>query len=263
MAPEFPFKRYHVPIIVRALRVLEHLAEHPGGCGATEISESLRIPKNTAFRILTTLADHGYLARDNEGKTYRLERKLLNLGYAAIDESSLVEKSIDILRELRDAVGESAFLAVRLEHQGVVVEQVPGLHPVKVLLQIGHRFPMHSAAPGKALLAYLPEAEVDAALQALKYQKYTERTITTAKAMRKELEEVRRLGYALDHAEEIEGMHCVGAAVLNHSGRPLAAIWIGGIAAALPSKDFERLGGIVKSAALRISQRFGYDGKGL
>ncbi len=261
MPAEFPFKRYHVPIIVRALRVLEFLAEQPKGAGTTEISEHLKIPKNTAFRILTTLADYGYLARDDEGKTYRLERKLLNLGYAAIDESSLAEKALDVMRELRNAVGESVFLAVRLERQGVVVEQVPGLRPIKVLLQLGHRFPMHTSAPGKALLAWLPEVELNEALGGLKYPKFTEQTITSVAAMRRELAEVRRLGYALDRAEEVGGMHCVGAPIFDHNGRPLAAIWFGGMAAALPEADFTRLGTLVREGALKISRRFGYEAK--
>lgn len=261
MTEHFPFQRYHVPILVRALKILELLSGIPGGCGASEAAGRLRIPKNTAFRILSTLADHGYLSKDEEGKLYRLDRKLLNLGYAAIDESSLVEKSMDVLRTLRDMTGESAFLAVRLGDQGVVVEQVPGLHPVKVMLQIGHRFPMHTSAPGKALMAYLPEDELDSLLKKISYARYTSRTITCASAMRRELRRIRRTGYALDRAEEIEGLHCVGAAVLDQRGRPLAAIWIGGMASALPRSDFKRLGAMVRDAAAQISRRFGNAGR--
>ncbi|MBL4699836.1 MAG: IclR family transcriptional regulator [Phycisphaeraceae bacterium] len=259
MSTEFPFKTYHVPIVVRTLRVLEFLAQQPQGCGATEVSSALEIPKNTAFRILTTLADHGYLNRDNEGKTYQLERKLLNLGYAAMGETSLVEKSIDVMRDLRDLTGQTAFLAIRLEHNGVVIEQVPGLHPVKVMLQIGHRFPMHTSAPGKALLAFMPEIEQEAIVQALDYTIFTDRTISDAKAMQQELASVKQLGYALDQAEEVEGLHCVGAPILNHRGHAIAAIWVGGLAAILPETEFERLGAQVQEASLRISQRFGYE----
>ncbi len=259
MTTEFPFQNYHVPIIVRTLRVLEFLSEQPKGCGATEVASALDIPKNTAFRILTTLADHGYLARDNEGRTYRLERKLLNLGYAAIDEASLVEKSIDVLRNLRDLTGQSVFLAVRLEHQGVVIEQIPGLHPVKVMLQIGHRFPMHTSAPGKALLAYLPKTEQEELVKSLKYTVFTDRTIRNAKAMRRELSQVQQQGYAVDIAEEVEGLHCVSAPVLNHRGHALAAIWVGSLASIIPQTEFENLGAQVQEAALQISKRFGYE----
>jgi DNA-binding IclR family transcriptional regulator len=222
------------------------------------VSEALEIPKNTVYRILTTLTDYGYLARDEQTNLYRLERKILSLGYKAIDESSLIERCLDVLRELRDETGESVFLAVQLGNQGVTIEQLPGLHPVKVLSEIGHRFPMYTSAPGKALMAYLPEAEAEEVIRNQSYKKHTARTITGIKAMRAELETVRHLGYSLDQGEELEDLHCVGAPVLNHRGHAIAAIWVSALASVIREEHFEEVGAQVRSAALRISKRYGY-----
>ncbi len=250
--------RYHVPNLDRALMILEFLASEPHGCGVSEIARRMELPKNSVFRIVSTLHAHGYLNRRDSDKTYRLSRKLLSLGYAAIDEHNLIEKSIQVMRELRDACDETTLIGTLIDNQGVVLEQVPSNQPVKVLIKIGHHFPLHTAAPGKAMLAFLPEDQCEAILDQMRFTKFTDRTITSKAEFRKELAEVRRLGYALDRGEELETLHCVAAPILDHRGHPVAGIWITGPASRLRSEDFERLGQLVKDHAMLISERFGY-----
>lgn len=252
------FRKYQVPAVVRAMEILELLAHDPRGKGVSEIAAAINRPKNSVFRICTTLTDLGYLAREEEGATYRLDRKLLSLGYAAVDESGLIEKAMDVLRDLRDATTESAFIAVLARDTGVVLEQVPGIYPVKVTIQIGHHFPLHSGAPGKAMVAFLPDDERTALLGRISFTRFNANTITTRAAFARELAEVRRRGYAFDREEEIEGLACVGAPVLNHRGYPCAGIWVAGPVDRLRAEDMDRLGGIVKEHAARISRRFGY-----
>lgn len=256
------FSRYHIPSLVRAIGVLEFLATHPEGCGVTAMAETLKLPKNSVFRIVTTLSDHGYLLRDKQAKTYRLSRKLLGLGYAAVDESSLIEKSGDVLHALRDATNETALLAVMSGDEGVVLEQIPSNHPVKVLIQIGHRFPMHCSAPGKALLAFMPASRRQALLKDYPFTRFTARTVTNAKALEAVLREVRKRGFAVDNEEEIEGVTCVSAPVLDHQGKPVAAIWVTGPATRLGIAQFNRVGQIVMAQARRISERLGCNGGG-
>jgi predicted transcriptional regulator len=105
--PEQTSKRYIVPILERALIILEALAKAPRGMGISQLARELGMPKNSVFRILTTLYSSGYLQRDDEGRIYSLSRKILALGYEALDELSLVDKSLDVMRELRDETGET------------------------------------------------------------------------------------------------------------------------------------------------------------
>lgn len=107
----------------------------------------LKLPRNRVFRIVSTLNAHGYLMRDEADKTFRLSRKLLSLGYAAIDEPNLIEKSLDVMRQFRDEVARIVLLGALVDNQRVVLEQVPSTQPVKVLVRIGHHFPLHTAAP--------------------------------------------------------------------------------------------------------------------
>jgi len=93
----------------------------------------------------------------------------------------------------------------------------------------------------------------------MKLEKFNERTLTAKNRFKKELERVRACGYALDHAEQLDGVHCVGAPVLNQHGYPIAAIWITGPRDRIPETSFEALGREVLSHANRISERFGYN----
>ncbi len=250
-------ERYHVPNLERALRIIESLADQTHPRGITEISGELGLPKNSVFRITTTLFNHGYLTRD-AGKQFALSSKLLSLGYAAVGEGHVVEKSIDMMREVRDRVDESVYVGIIEGTEGVVLEQVECHQQLKVVIGIGTRFPLHTAAPAKAILAHMEGPESEALLARLTLTRYTDRTITTIRDFRAELETVRRVGYAVDNGEHNDGFRCVGAAILNQRRRPVAAIWVVGPAFRLKVEDFSRIGPILRQGAMKISQRFGY-----
>lgn len=250
--------RYHVPNLERALQLMELLASHPTGLGITEISNLLKFPKNSTFRIATTLHNFGYLNRDENSKAFSLSGKLLSLGYAAVSDQNLVEKSLDVMRSLRDLLKETVLIGVILNQEGIVLEQVPGLFSFKFWVDVGTRFPMHTAVPSKAMLAFLPEEVKKEICQKMEFKKFTAHTITNLKDFYKVLDTVKKKGYAVDFGEEVDAMHCIGAPVFDRNGYPLAAIWITGPADRMPASSFDATGNIIKEHARRISQRLGY-----
>jgi IclR family acetate operon transcriptional repressor len=252
-------KRYIVPILERALIILEALAKAPRGMGISELSRELGMPKNSVFRILTTLYSSGYLQRDDEGRIYSLSPKILALGYEALDDLSLVDKSLDVMRELRDETGETVLVGTLVGDHGVVLELVPSSQPIKFLVDVGARFPLHTAAPAKAMLAFLPERDLEAQVKRIVFRKFTPSTLTSAVAFRRVLDEVRASGMAFDREEEMESLHCVAAPIFDHRGYPVAAIWITGPSYRFREEDFPRLGRKVRQAAERVSARFGHN----
>jgi DNA-binding IclR family transcriptional regulator len=251
-------ERYHVPNLERALTIMEYLADHPQPQGITDLAEALSFPKNSVFRIVSTLHAHGYLKRDDGSKRFVLGTKLLTLGYAAVQEGNLVEKSLDIMHLIRDQTDESTFLGILDGIEGVVLEQVASNQQVKVALTIGTRFPLHTAAPAKAMMAHLGDDALDDLFDRITYTPFTETTHTSAASLKAEIIASRQAGYAIDNGEHNEGIRCVAAAILNQRREPVAGIWIIGPAFRLKAEDFERLGPIVAAGALRISERFGY-----
>lgn len=237
--------------------VLEALGRSAGGLSLGELSEGLGIPKNSVFRIAATLETRGYVERDEAGRRFRLTRRWLHLSGPGA-ESTLFERSIDVMRRLREATRETVLLGVMIGDEGVVLEQAPGLHPFKFMVDPGTRFHLHTSAPGKAMLAALPEAERRAVVERLEYPRFNVRTITDAERFGRHLGSVAERGYAFDLAEEHEGQYCVGAAIRDGRGHPQAAIWITAPSSRIPDAELDAVGRIVRSHAEEISGRFGY-----
>jgi len=251
---------YKVPNLDRALTIMELLSHHPDGLSLSEIVEKLELPKNSVFRIVSTLHAHGYLNRDEANK-FTLGSKLLTLGYAAVQEGHLVEKSFDIMRQIGEETGETTCLGILDDSEGVVLECVTSSQQVQVVVRVGTRFMLHTAAPGKAMMAHLPSDELKSLLDKLSYPRFTDTTITSKQGMRAELEQVLKQGYALDNAEHVDGVRCVGAAILNQRSEPVGAVWITGPGFRITPDRFKDLGKVLVAGAARISTRFGYGGE--
>ena len=250
--------KYHVPNLERALQMLELLAQHPAGLGITEISNLLNFPKNSTFRIAMTLLNFGYLNREEGMKSFTLSGKLLSLGYTAVSDQNLMEKSLDVMKELRDTLKETVLIGVVIQQKGVVLEQVPSLHSFKFWVDVGTQWNMHTAAPSKAILAFLPESEKIKICQSLEFKRFTSHTIANLNEFYKVLDDVKVKGYSTDSGEELEGMHCISAPIFDRNNYPVAAIWITGPMERLPLSVFSDIGKIVKEYAMRISFRLGY-----
>lgn len=250
--------KHSVPNLERALKILELLTKYPEGLNITEISNHLDIPMNSTFRITSTLLDFGYLYRNEGSKAFTITGKLLSLGYSVLNEQTLIEKSIDIMRLLRDEIKETVLLGIMVNHEGIVLELIPGLHSIKFWVDIGTVFPSNVAAPSKAMIAFMPAKQQKEILDKMDFRRYTKQTITNITDYNKVLKEVRTNGFSTDRGEEVTGVHCVGAPIFNRNGSPIAAIWVTGPEERLPEKSFNTIGVKVKEHAKLISERFGF-----
>jgi IclR family transcriptional regulator, acetate operon repressor len=247
-----------VPVLDRALSVLEHLLQFPDGLGVSDLSHQLSIPKNTVYRIVNTLHERGYVRRDEVTKRFMLSRKLLTMAYSGAAEKSLMENALDVMRDLRDEVRETVLITVLSGSQSMVLEQTPGLYPFRFVVEPGTRRSIHASSHGKATLAFLPAREQKTLLEKLELTAFTPRTITTRKTMRDALAEIAGKGYAFDLAEESDGVHCVSAPILNQHAFPVAALTTTGPAFRMDVSGLDDIGLRVKYHADRISRRLGH-----
>lgn len=251
-------RTHHVPNLERALSVFELLNQYPKGLSISDVSEKLKIPRNSAHRIMMTLYERGYLMREDDTKDFRLTKKLLVIGYGALSEKNLVEYALGPMRELRDETKETVPLGVLNNGSGMVIEQVSGLHMFKYVLESGKLFHLHTAAPAKAILAFLPKIDQNKAIKKCRFEKFNTRTITTPDRFNEILAMTRKNGFSIDRGEEYEGMHCIGAPIFDQHGYPIAAIWITGPSDRIREENFNILGKRVKFYADKISRKFGY-----
>lgn len=236
---------------------MEFLAERSTGATKAEIARNLGYPNNSVFRIVSTLEENGYAIRHSESNAYVLSRKVLSLGYKALMERNLVELAGDILRMTRDESRETALIGVPVEDVGVVLGQELSPEPIKITVSPGTRFPLHSAAPGKVLLAWLNEREREKRISRIDFIPFTSKTIVSPDVYREELGKVREQGYALDMEEEAEGVVCVAAPIFDYRGVPNAALWVTGPRFRLNDKRISQAAKIVKKHAASLSIRVG------
>lgn len=250
-------QNYSVPNLERCLDIIEFLSKEKDDKTITEIARELDFPRNSVFRILKTLYNRGYMV-SLSGKTYRLSSKLLSVGYAAVSEQNLLLNAARPMQELRDEVNETVFLGIIHGTEGVVLEEILSRNIVKVKVGVGTRFPVHTSAPGKAILAFLDDHRKEEIIKRLTFTRYTDTTIGSREEMERELAGIRKKGFATDHEEHIPGINCVACPVFNFKGEPAAAIWIGGQSFQLGPDKFEDLGKTVKRYARDISIKNGH-----
>ncbi|WP_405247177.1 IclR family transcriptional regulator [Cellulophaga sp. Asnod2-G02] len=249
---------YNVPNLERGLMVIELLATKKNGLTLAEITETLALTKTSAFRVVSTLIFKNYLQKNETTKKITLSRKMLTLGISAMTEQSIVEMSIDVMRALRDELKESVMLGILLDDKGTILEQVSSSYPVKLFVEQGTQFSLHSSVGGKSILANMPQEDCNDILKKITLTKFTKNTITSKKEFKKTLLDVRRKGYAIDNGEDIQGIHCIGAPIYNESGYPVAALWITAPHGRLPHEEFDSKGKIIAQYALDISTKLGY-----
>jgi DNA-binding IclR family transcriptional regulator len=249
---------YAAPNLEKGIAVLECLSLHPEGLNLQRLRSFLDIPQTTVYRILNTLYRLGYLLYDEKIKEYKLSSKLLTMGFSSVNEHCLLENVLPCLRELRDIVRETVCFGILGSEKGVFIEQAQGHHTFRFVLTPGRTFELHCSAPGKAIMAYLPPVIRDRYLSLMNFERFNERTITEKDRFLKELEGVIQRGYAIDNEEELTGVICIGAPILNYKGYPCGTIWISGPKDRLTPDVISVNARHLKEVVMKISEQLGY-----
>ena len=244
------------PALQRGLAILEFLSEHHEGCTAAELSQALEVSGASVFRLTNVLVDLGYLYRDEKSRRFTLTRKFLLLGTPQLAQRTLSECAIEALRQVRFETEETTQLCCLVDRETVVIEQLASLHAFKYFVDLGARCPAYCCAPGKAILANLPEDECSKIVEGFKFEKFTENTIVNRRGLRAELKEIRERGYALDRGENFVGINCVGVPVLDRHGYPVGGITVAGPSSRVVEAKFEPFVEILQAAAQRIAGEF-------
>ena len=249
---------YKVQVLDRALAALAILAARSSDCSLAELCPALKLHKSTVHRLMMVLEQHRLVVKSPETGRYRLGLRLYELGSRAIDGLDLRGRARPYLDRLQDEFGETVFFCILDEGQVFYVEKVESQRSVRTACTVGSRAPAYCTAVGKAMLAELPEAEVNKIVQRWGLKAITPNTITTASALKAELKAVRSRGYAIDDEEKEEGLRCIGAAVRSHSGKLAAAMSISGPAFRMTKERVPEIGRALMEATSSLSAELGY-----
>lgn len=249
-------KGQRIQSVRRAAAILRAFGEGAPELGVGELSRRLALHKSTVSRLLSTLELEGLVERVLPGDKYRLGFEFARLAGQVPHFGDVRAVAQPFLRRLAAEAHETVHLAVRDGDEVINVEQISGAHLVRDTDWVGRRTPFYCVANGKALLAFCSEAEIGRLTAHL--HKFTARTITDKKALRAELERVRRIGYAQARGEIEEGLNTVAAPIFDKSGQVVAAVSVSGPAYRLTPTRMRAMGAVVKAYAAQISHRLGW-----
>jgi DNA-binding IclR family transcriptional regulator len=245
-----------VGVVSKLLRILEAIQNSPSGLTLKPISETSGVHKSTAHRLLKHLERDGYLIRTEAG-AYLIGPKFSPLSARANHRATLQALAHPILWRLWRSTGETVNLGTLDQGTLLYIDVIESAHEFRLASRIGTRRSLHSTALGKALTAFLPEDQREGFLAMIQFQSLTAKTIVNLVQFRQELDNVRKLGYAVDDEETTLGARCVSAPILGANQAVVAAISVSGPVTRISSSQIPALATAVMNAARAISVALG------
>jgi len=228
-----------VQSVAKAFAVLKAFGPDRPELTLAEVAAQTGHDRGTAFRLVHTLVDLGYLRPVPEGRRFRLTLKCLELGYAALSAGDLPTHARPLLRELVPAVADAGSLGVLEKGEVIYVARVEaGLERHGVVRRPGTRIGAYATALGHAILAWLPREAQIAQLESVPRVKLSDRTLTDLDPLLARLDEVRARGFAVSDGENAYGLRTVAAPVLDARGAPAAGVSLTIDSDRLPLADF-------------------------
>jgi DNA-binding IclR family transcriptional regulator len=239
-----------------ALSVIEYLADRDEA-GISEISRDLGLAPSTTHRLIASLASREYMVQNPKTKRYRLGIKIFQLGSSVSNRFGIRQAALINMEKLAIESGETVNLGILDRTNVIYLEKILNDDPIRIELQVGHAVPAHCTGLGKAILAYLPPDKLQSLLTSIQFEKRTKNTISNGDVLQAELIKIRKRGYALDHGELIEGIHCIAVPVFSQNNSVVAAISIAGPSFRMDSRRVKELVPLIKRAADDTSKYIG------
>jgi len=246
--------------VAKAIGILDILASKSDvGISLAELSSLIEMPKSSTHRYLVTLQELGLAVR-KDGDRFCLGVKVIELAGSFLEKSDIRNESQATMNELAEMTGETIHLAVPSGLEVVYISKIESKHALGMSSHIGSRLPMYCTSLGKSILAFskpeLLQAVFDAGLAAR-----TPHTIISQEALQAELVSVRSQGFAVDHEENEPGICCVGAPILDYSGKAIAAVSISAPCERMSRERALQLGPLLWESAQQVSRRRGFSGQ--
>lgn len=247
--------RYVLPCADRVMTVLEFLAQSKRGFTGSEISRYLALPKSSTFLVLATLVNGGYLQKNAETGRYYFGANLVKLSRNVLQHLGLCEVARPLLNPLMKKTGLTVHLAVLAGNEAVLIDRACPRSSEVGADWIGRTLDINCTGVGKALVAFLPEDEFNQLITAHSFAKHNENTIATVTGLKRELAQVRELGYALADEEDQIGLRCIGVPVFDAERRTIAAISFAGTTEDIPLDRVQTLAATLRQTSGEISRR--------
>ncbi|SCB32851.1 transcriptional regulator, IclR family [Rhizobium multihospitium] len=245
-----------VQVLDRSLKLLELVAEADGAV-LTDLADRSAMAPSTVHRLLTSLAQHGMVAHDDETGAWTIGVKAFEIGTAYLRFRKLGTISRPFLKRLMEESGETANIAIEEDGDVVFISQAESHAPMRAFFRPGRRGPIHASGIGKAILSTWADSQIEALLAGRSLQHFTDKTRDTLPKLLTDMAEIRSRGWSIDDEEHTLGMRCVAAPIFDEYGEAVAGISISGPAVRLPDDKVAALGPVVRAAAGELTKAMG------
>jgi DNA-binding IclR family transcriptional regulator len=247
-------------VLDRAMAIIDALAtaKEDENVSLMELAAKVQLHKSTTHRLLMILERYRLVDREPASGRYRLGLRFFELGAVAISRFDIRECARPHLERVLFEVEETVHLCVLDAGEVLYIDRLEPNRAVRTISKIGRLSPAHCSSVGKAMLAHLPERELDNILRQHGMPRMTANTIVTPADLKAELQTVRERGYAIDNEEAEDGVRCVGAVVFGANRRVLGAISTSGPSFRLTMERVPAVAASVCRAAREISLGSGY-----
>jgi DNA-binding IclR family transcriptional regulator len=243
----------NAPAATHALKVLRLLARHAQPIPASTIARQLDLPRSSTYHLLKVLADEGFVVHLPEERRYGLGVAAYEIGSAYVRQEPLRWIAQTVLTRLVSATTHNAHLAVLHGRDVLYVIEERAPNRPDLVTDVGVRLPAHLTASGLAMLAALPQPQIDALFPSRRVlTRRHEAGPASLKQLRATLDATREQGYAEEDGYVTPGLASVATAVLDHAQHPIAAVALT-FPAAVDGRD--ELAEHTKRAAKQIATR--------
>jgi IclR family transcriptional regulator, KDG regulon repressor len=246
----------YIAVMGKIFTVLEYVIDRGANqepVAFSEIAKNLPFSRTTIHRILYSFEKLGYVEKAESTSHYRLAAKFFELTGVAVHFRQLQSIAKSVMQNLMTRHAETVNLGVLDRGQVAFIDVLQSPSSLRIAAFPGDRTPVHSTALGKALLAFLPETEINAILSEQPLIKKTPQTITRKGHLLEHLASVREQGIAIDLEENLSGVTCIAAPIFDHAHRPIAAFSISGPSARMSAK-LNAVKDDVRAAALIVTR---------
>ena len=245
--------------VTKALRLLAHLAVAKEPVALADISRSLKLPKPTTYRLARSIEDAGFVHKDPLTRRYHLGAAFEEIALNALRHGAGRTRRRLLMNALAEKLGARVNLVVLKAGNISFVHWVELMTPLRVDLAKDEGMPVHCSASGKLLLAFGSEELRCHVLRSTAYRAYTKKTITTARALARELDKIRKRGFAEDDQEYFSGVNCLAVPVYNRQYEVVAGLAVMAPTASLPLKTMRAHIAAIRACAAAISKELGWE----
>lgn len=246
-----------VQAVTRALNILTILGNAESGMRVSDIAEHAGLALSTTHRLLSTMASCGFVHFESAQRKWHVGREAFAVGAAFLQRRNFVAPALNYLRRLRDETKETANLGVLDNGQLVTLSQIESREITRAIAPPGGRVSATCSAMGKAIMSSWHDDQISSHCERYGFSALTSKSHAKLSSFMLEMEQIRRMGFAIDDEEHAKGLRCVAAAVYSAEGEAVGAISVSGIASRMRPEKVGKVARQVVAAAKGLSEDIG------